>query len=392
MGATTMPHTVDPDFRKELLRFGAGSLIDCFNCGNCTAVCPLSEGNVAFPRKLIRYAQLGLKEKIAQSPEPWLCYSCGECSATCPRSAKPGETMAALRRYAIAWFDPTGLAGRMYRSTAVTLTVTLLLAGLLAFLLVALEPAQPLHGWIFGLVPYTLVHEMGMVVFALLGIGAVAGSVALVRKYRRSLDGDSPLRGLPWSARLRVLKRLGREIATMSRHAQCDEEQEQEPEPWYRTPRAIHYSVMAGFLGLFTASALDFIFIFFLHWSWFPPARVLGTISGLVMLYGVGVSIYQRYQGKATYLTSSTLSDWWLLAFLLVLAITGFWLEVAVSFGWQQPANDVVLLIHTVMAMELVLLVMVTKLAHALYRPLALGLLFARQEQNLLQTSRGNDD
>ncbi len=154
-----------------------------------------------------------------------------------------------------------------------------------------------------------------------------------------------------------MLKRLGREILTMKRHATCDEDQA--PVPWYRTPRAIHYSVMAGFLGLFTASGLDFIFIFFLGWGWFPPSRVLGTISGLLMLYGVSSSLYQRYRGKATYLTSSTLSDWWLLAFLLVLALTGFWLETAVSFGWAGPVNDTVLLIHTTMAMELVLLVMV---------------------------------
>ncbi len=390
MAATTVPYTVDADFRNELAKYGASSLISCFNCGNCTAVCPLSESGTAFPRKLIRYAQLGLKEKLVQSPEPWLCYSCGECTATCPRDAKPSETMAALRRYAIASFDPTGLAKWMYRSTAATLATTLLLAGLLAFLLVSLEPAERFRGWIFGLVPYNLVHEMGMVVFGLLGIVAVAGAAGLIRNYRRSLDGDSPLRKLPWSARFRVLRELGKEILTMKRHANCDGEAA--PEPWYLTPRAIHYSIMAGFLGLFAASMLDFVFIYFLGWSWFPPARVLGTVSGLVMLYGVSVSLYQRSRGQANYLTRSTLSDWWLLAFLLVLAVTGFWLEVAVSLGLQQGLNDVVLLIHTVMAMELVLLVMVTKLSHAIYRPLSLGLLFARKQQSLLEASRDNHD
>ncbi len=390
MGATLKPQTVDPDFRHVLARFGAGSVVNCFNCGNCTAVCSLSEGNTPFPRKLIRYAQLGLKEKLLQSPEPWLCYSCGECSATCPRGAKPGETMAALRRYAIASFDPTGLARRMYQSTAMTLAGTLLLAGVLAFLLVSLQPAQPMHGWIFGLVPYEVVHKAGMGIFAVLAIVAVAGSIGLIRNYRHSLDGESPLRALPWLERLRVLKQLGREILTMKRHAECNEDEA--PAPWYLTPRAIHYSVMAGFLGLFTASGLDFIFIYFMGWGWFPPARVLGTVSGLAMLYGVSVSIYQRYRGRATYLTSSTLSDWWLLVFLLVLAFTGFWLETAVLFGWAGGVNDTVLLIHTTMAMELVLLVMATKLAHVIYRPLSLGLYFARQQRDIFETTRGNHD
>jgi quinone-modifying oxidoreductase subunit QmoC len=387
MGATIKAQTVDPDFQNALASFGGGSVINCFNCGNCTAVCALSEGNTPFPRKLIRYAQLGLKDKLVQSPEPWLCYSCGECTATCPRDAKPGETMAALRRYAIASFDPTGLARRMYESSAVTLAVTLSLAAVLAFLLVSLGQAQPMHGWIFGLVPYEVVHNLGMGIFALLAIVAVVGGVGLVRNYRRSLDGDLPLKALPWPERLRVLKQLGREILSMQRHAQCDEGEA--PVPWYLTPRAIHYSVMMGFLGLFTASGLDFIFIYFLGWGWFPPARVLGTISGLLMLYGVGVSSYQRYRGQATYLTSTTLSDWWLLSFLLVLAVTGFWLETAVSFGWAGGLNDTVLLIHTTMAMELLLLVMVTKLAHAIYRPLALGLYIARQQRDIYETNRG---
>ena len=390
MGATLRPQTVDPDFRNALERFGASGVINCFNCGNCTAVCSLSEGNTPFPRKLIRYAQLGLKDKLLQSSEPWLCYSCGECSVSCPRGAKPGETMAALRRYAIASFDPTGLARRMYESTAVTLAVTFLLAGLMAFLLVSFGHAQPLHGWIFGLVPYETVHQVGMGVFALLAVVALAGTIGLVRNYRRSLDADSPLKALPWPERLRVLKQLGREILTMKRHATCDEEET--TTPWYLTPRAIHYSVMAGFLGLFSATGLDFIFIYFLGWGWFPPARVLGTISGLLMLYGVSVSVYQRYRGKAPYLTSSTLSDWWLLAFLLVLAVTGFWLETAVLFGSAGGLNDTVLLIHTTMAMELVLLVMVTKLAHMFYRPLALGLYYARQQRDIYETNRGSHD
>ena len=380
MAATPMLNIVDSDFRNTLARFGASGVIDCFNCGNCTAVCPLSEGKTPFPRKLVRYTQLGLKDKLAQSPEPWLCYSCGECSATCPRTAKPGETMAALRRYAVASLDPTGLARRMYESTGVTLAVTLLLAAVLGLLLVSVKPESALHGWIFGLVPYTVVHQVGMVVFALLTIAALVGGFGLIRNYRRSMEGYAGLGALSWPARLRVLKRLGQEILTMKRHAQCGEDED--PEPWYLTPRAIHYSVMAGFLGLFTASGLDFIFTYFMGWSWFPPARVLGTVSGLIMLYGVGVSIYRRYQGRATYLTGTTLSDWWLLAFLLVLAISGFWLEAAVFLGVAGSVNDVVLLVHTTMAMELVLLVMATKLAHVIYRPLALGLYFTQQELN----------
>ncbi len=378
-----MSHTVDPDFQDELIRFGAGSVTKCFNCGNCTAVCPLSEGETVFPRKLIRYVQLGLKEKLAQSPEPWLCYYCGECSASCPRDAKPGETMAALRRYAIASFDPTGLAGIMYRSPALAVMATLLLAAVLALFLVSLKPSHPFNQWIFGLVPYEVIHTVGMAISVIFAVVAVVAITNFLRRYTRAAGGLGVLRRLPWPQHARALKEVVLEVATMKRHGQCDVEQPSAP--WYLTPRFVHGSIMAGFLGLFAATLLDFLFVYLLGWTTFPPARVLGSVSGLVMLYGVSVAMYQRYQGRANHLKYSTLADWWLLVFLFVLAITGFWLDFTVTFRWHERFDDVVLLLHTVMAMELVLLVMMTKLAHAIYRPLCLGLYFLQKQQN--QTS-----
>ena len=112
-----MSTRVDPDLCREVAKFGAEDTQQCIHCGNCTAVCSLSEGNLAFPRKTIRYLQLGLKEKLVQSPEPWLCYYCGECSDTCPRGANPGETMMALRRWLTAQYDGSGLAARFYSSS-----------------------------------------------------------------------------------------------------------------------------------------------------------------------------------------------------------------------------------------------------------------------------------
>ena len=90
-----MAHTVDPTFVNELARYGAADVKACFNCGNCTAVCSLTEQGATFPRKFIRYAQLGMKDRLATSKEMWLCYYCGDCSATCPRQAEPGEFVAA---------------------------------------------------------------------------------------------------------------------------------------------------------------------------------------------------------------------------------------------------------------------------------------------------------
>jgi ferredoxin len=374
--------------RNELARFGADSVTSCFNCGNCTAVCALSEGDTVFPRKLIRYVQLGLKDRLMQSPEPWLCYYCGECSATCPRDARPGEIMAALRRYAIASLDPTGLAGLMYRSRALAITLTLALAGVLALLLTSLKPSHELSRWIFRLVPYEVIHTVGIGVSALFGLLAAAAIIKMVRQCGQALGGAGAVRGLKWSQLAAAFKEVGREIVTMKRHSKCDVDSGRMR--WYLTPRIVHASIMAGFLGLLVATLLDFLFVYLLGWAAFSncaccAARLIGTISGLVMLYGVSVSIYQRAQARASHLKHSVLADWWLLVFLFVLAVTGFWLEVAVLFRWPGRGQDVVLLLHTTMAMELVLLVTLTKLSHAIYRPLALGLCFIRNQRNQKQ-------
>ena len=99
---------VDPNLMKNLEGFGLKDAKKCMQCGNCTAVCPLSTQDNTFPRKLIKYAQMGLDDKILASPEPWLCYYCGECSDTCPRGADPGEAMMSMRRYLTSRYDWTG--------------------------------------------------------------------------------------------------------------------------------------------------------------------------------------------------------------------------------------------------------------------------------------------
>ena len=112
-----MAQSVQPALMKELKALGAGDIEACFNCGNCTAVCPLSKDTVAFPRRIIRYVQLGLEDRLRTSVEPWLCYYCGECSETCPRGANPGELMMAARRHLIGGARASGWRGPAVHST-----------------------------------------------------------------------------------------------------------------------------------------------------------------------------------------------------------------------------------------------------------------------------------
>ena len=113
-----MNNRLDPQLIQELKRYGAVGIEKCFNCGNCTASCPLASDEYPFPRNVIRRVQIGQKDRLIGQLDPWLCYYCGDCSETCPKGAEPGETMMALRRWLTAQYDWTGLTRKFYTSLA----------------------------------------------------------------------------------------------------------------------------------------------------------------------------------------------------------------------------------------------------------------------------------
>ena len=183
---------VDQAFLPELRRFGAFDIDACFNCGNCTAVCPLTVDGEAFPRRAIRYAQVGMRDELLSSRELWLCYGCSECSVTCPRQAEPGEFMAAARRYAIAGYDRTGLARLLYTRPAVGALAAILLAVVFAlFMAGARGPMSAEQLALFDWIPAELVHNMGLAVIIIVAIAGVAGLAAMFLRLARARPGGT---------------------------------------------------------------------------------------------------------------------------------------------------------------------------------------------------------
>ena len=91
---------VDPDLARQLMQFGEDTALECFSCGTCAAICPLFHEH--FPRKMIRYAQVGAQEKILEhAMDLWRCLHCGLCSHTCPRGANPADVILGLRRFVL---------------------------------------------------------------------------------------------------------------------------------------------------------------------------------------------------------------------------------------------------------------------------------------------------
>jgi heterodisulfide reductase subunit C2 len=56
----------------------------CYQCGKCSAGCPVAPDMDLMPHQLVRHAVLGHHDKILQSKSLWTCLSCHTCGARCP--------------------------------------------------------------------------------------------------------------------------------------------------------------------------------------------------------------------------------------------------------------------------------------------------------------------
>ena len=70
---------------------------DCYQCGKCTAGCPVAAGMDMTPNQIVRALQLGNFEKAMTSDAIWACVSCQTCSTRCPQSVDCAGIMDVLR-------------------------------------------------------------------------------------------------------------------------------------------------------------------------------------------------------------------------------------------------------------------------------------------------------
>jgi heterodisulfide reductase subunit C len=69
----------------------------CYQCGKCTAGCPVAFAMDYTPRQIIRMMQLGLKEEVLKSKTIWLCVHCETCYTRCPKEIELAKLMETLR-------------------------------------------------------------------------------------------------------------------------------------------------------------------------------------------------------------------------------------------------------------------------------------------------------
>ena len=97
MRVVISPQKVHSEFVKKVVEVSGQNLNLCYQCGKCSAGCPMSFAMDLLPNQIMRLVQLGLEEDIANSRTVWLCASCLTCTARCPKGVDLSRVMETLR-------------------------------------------------------------------------------------------------------------------------------------------------------------------------------------------------------------------------------------------------------------------------------------------------------
>jgi ferredoxin len=386
-----MSARLDPGLMKELKEYGAVGIEDCYNCGNCTASCPLATDGYPFPRNIIRRIQLGQRSRLSQQLDPWLCYYCGECSETCPKGAEPGETMMAARRWLTAQYDTSGHAAKLYRSERAVFMSILKGVLLNLFLLLLL--------YVFGIArlvtervelntvfPVLWIWAVVLIHFAYLGVRVLLNMLNMAR---HALGDSWTEKKIPLATYAGELKIFVLHFLTQRRWTDCN--------PEAKTAWLKHLFFMSGY-GVMLVLIVPLLWWFQTDniYPIYHPQRWLGYYATIVLTVFAIDFLRGRVRRKTERHKFSHPSDWMFPIFILTGALTGILIHIFRYLGetdpiWAWPTY-VIYVIH-VLAMVAMLdtEVGIGKWMHMMYRPLAMYLdavkAKARQDQTALQAA-----
>jgi ferredoxin len=337
---------INIEFGNELKKYGAFDFNACYNCGNCTAVCSLSTEENSFPREMVRFSVLGMKEDIKSSLKPWLCYYCGECSTHCPQEANPGELMMSLRRWLTAEYDWTKLSGLLYRSLPLTL---------LAFLLITLGVI--IFGFSEKFSLETLMQSGHT--FEMLTITAVFGLILLPNIIRMWwLIILKPKIKVPIIRYITGFAELIVHMFTQKRTLGCDDNKFR----WFE-----HFILVIGYLGLlFTTVVLN----------WFSSDKLFIIIFGYalsIIVFLVTIDFVSgRIKKNKEISKYSQPSDWLFVIWLFLMGFSAFMVRLFIDTGLIEN-NIWLYLFHLIILVQWALiLVPFGKWPHFLYRSFAM--------------------
>jgi heterodisulfide reductase subunit C2 len=90
-----MSHTTIPSTAEQSL---AARVRACYQCGKCSAGCPMGQQMDLLPNQLMRLVQLEKLDRALASDAIWQCVACMTCSARCPQAVDCAGVMDELRQ------------------------------------------------------------------------------------------------------------------------------------------------------------------------------------------------------------------------------------------------------------------------------------------------------
>ncbi len=373
-----MSYTINLDFKKELNAYGAENWNECFHCGNCTAICPLTEDGFLFPRKSIRAIQMGMHQKIESNIDPWLCYYCGECSETCPRDANPGELMMTLRRYLTAAYDWTGLSKRFYTSLKWEFgAIGILFLFVVAIFMIFLPPSSQLFTN-----PETFINPQGGVMinhmvdgisgeqfvhFIHYGDWVMAAIVAfflitnIFNMFYKVVLRDRTQR-IPLKTYLIEFWQLIYNFAVQPKFSKCEDKNYWSGHLFLMTGYTIMFVVIVAILPLFQIEEIK---------PWYHWQRLLGYYATFGILYFLTVVSIGRIKKRDIKLKYSHPSDWIFIIMLALTSISGILVHIFRITG-LPVLTYVSYVIHLAILVPMIVIeVPFSKWSHLAYRPFA---------------------
>lgn len=123
------PQSRPATLREQVLELSGIDTARCYQCGKCSAGCPMTGETRFRPHDVMRLINLDRKDRLMGDESIWLCLTCETCSARCPNACDPARIIDAVREIAAresiaapravrafhqAFLDQIKISGRMF--------------------------------------------------------------------------------------------------------------------------------------------------------------------------------------------------------------------------------------------------------------------------------------
>lgn len=89
-------------FKDQIKQLSGEDASRCYQCGKCTAGCPVALDMDISPNQVMRLVQVNDRQKVLSSATIWLCLSCETCSTRCPEDIDIARVMDTLRKVSVS--------------------------------------------------------------------------------------------------------------------------------------------------------------------------------------------------------------------------------------------------------------------------------------------------